>query len=331
MENIILEARNTFSDVHLTNDYRIKRYRNNFQIHLNTLFDISNVIVDDSQAIFNDTALILTDRIYHQTEGFVIESLDDLEDESINEEFDNLQGFLYEKIRRELGMYYDRTSLELLKMIDRTVHSAILSVKYNYFSKCNEFINPWESENNIFTDNKVLHLFSTNRDEVVDFIDDDSNESNEISDKKIWILAKGHRSDTTHGFVRDLLGLRNTILAILDESASSYRNPMKTEIIIRKLRQMGISQDEYSDSNIKNWLITPLKRNNRIGSSKDGYFMLNTCDDIAFSYGSHLENLKGYFRTLESHRRLAEQKNCLSTHNLNEHIEFLLRYLNLPS
>lgn len=329
MESLIADAINKFGEVHLTNDYRIKRYRSYFQKHLTTLFDVSNVIVDNQGSIFNDTSLVLTDRIYHQTEGFVIENLDDVDDINIEEDLENLEDFLYSKIKNSLGQHYDKNSIELLKMIDRTVHSAILSVKFNYFSKNEEFVNPWESESEIFLDNKVLHLFTTNKEEVDDFVEVNLNESEEISDKKIWILAKGQRSDYTSGYVRDLLGLRNTILAILDECANSYRNPIKTQAIILKLRQMGISQDEYSDSNIKNWLITPLKRNNRIGSSKDGYFMLNTCDDIAFSYSSHLENLKGYFRTLESHRRLAENKSCSSDHNLNEHLIFLSRYLNL--
>jgi hypothetical protein len=331
MEDFIRDARNKLDEVHLTKDYRVKQYRNYFRKHLNSLFDISNIIVDNEESIFSQPSLVLTDRIYYQTEGFVLENIDDLDDEAIDRDLDNLRDFLYHKIKVELGRYYDKTSIELLKMIDRTVHSAVLSVRYNFFSRSNEFINPWISENNIFTENKVLHIFSTDREEIIDFIDDDSNESVEISEKKIWILAKGQRSDTTYGYIRDLLGLRNTVLSILDEHASSYRNPLKTELIIGKLRQMGIPSEEYSDSNIKNWLITPLKRGNRIGSSKDGYFMLNTCDDIAFSYSSHLENLKGYFRTLESHRRLAEKKGCLVQHNLNEHIEFLSRYLNISS
>ena len=36
-------------------------------------------------------------------------------------------------------------------------------------------------------------------------------------DKKINIIGKGKRSDYSYGFVRDLIGLRNTVVEILDE------------------------------------------------------------------------------------------------------------------
>lgn len=45
---------------------------------------------------------------------------------------------------------------------------------------------------------------------------------------------------------------------------------------------------------------------------------MNDCLDVSVSYKSHLDNLKGYYNTLENHRRLALKYGC-SNNLFEEH------------
>ena len=59
-----------------------------------------------------------------------------------------------------------------------------------------------------------------------------------------------------------------------------------------------------------------------LGSCRAGYFVINSCLDVEVSCNSHLENLKGYYKTLENHRKMSEKFSC-STYNFEKHNEFL--------
>lgn len=327
MESPLNNARNSFENLSLTESYRNKRFTKNFEKHLNLLIDTAVLLTGDNSTILNDNSISITDQIYWESEGFVLEILDDVTDSSIINELSNLEDILYEKIKSSLGRFNDNSS-RLNLMIDQSVHNALLGVKFNYFSQSMNYFNPWESAKDILIENEVLYTFSNDMDKLISMgYEISSDDSQEIIDKKINIIGRGSREDYTYGFVRDLVGLRNTVLNILDEHATSGDSATTADKIINELRHMGIRQEELSDGNIKNWLISPLKRNNKIGSHKEGYFLLKNCDDVSVSYESHLENLKGYFRTLENHRRLAHKFGC-NNPRFDEHREFFRNFNN---
>jgi hypothetical protein len=311
MTNYINKAKQQFGNISLTENYRKKMFAKNFGSHLNQLFEVSEVLDNSEHSIFRNKDIVVTDRIYWQTEGMVLEQLDDVVDNTVLNELDNLEDMLHENIKVAMGKNYERSS-ELNKIIDHTIHGILLSVKYNYFSEKDRYTNPWEDAKNILTENLVLFSFSSDVDEMQQLgYTPPKNESAEIRQKKIGVIGRGNRPDYNFHYVRDLIGLRNTVVDILAD-ADSHSNPFKTLQIVDELRKMGISKDELSDNNISNFLIAPLKRSGRIGSSNEGYFLLKSCGDVEISYKSHLETLRGFYNTLENHRQLAHRFGCTS-------------------
>jgi hypothetical protein len=328
MNQIIANAKEAFENVLLTDNYRSKKFTKNFDQHLNMLIDTTVVLAAENYTKLNDSEISITDQVYWESEGFVLENLDDVTDSEILQELSNLEDILYDKIRTSLGNSYDGSS-KLNLMIDNSVHNALLAIKYNFFSQADSFSNPWEAAKNILIDNKVLYTFSNDRDKLLQMgFNVESDDSTEIINKKINVVGRGNRNDYTYGYVRDLVGLRNTVLDILEDHSSSRDSATTADRIISELRLMGLSEAELTNSHIKNWLISPLKRNNKIGSHKEGYFLLKNCHDVAVSYESHLENLKGYYRTLENHRKLALKFGCEDS-RFEQHKLFFRNYNDL--
>lgn len=321
MHTILRNAKKDFEKISLTDSYRSKKFTKNFDKHLMTLVDTTITLAGEYKTILSDDNISITDKLYWESEGYILEKLDTVNNRQILDDFNNLEDILYDRIKNSLGNdYNDSEALNL--MIDNSVHDVLLALKFNFFERKNEFSNPWEDAKNILFHNKVLHTFSNDLEKLNAFgFKIESSDSADIIDKKINIIGKGKRSDYNYGFVRDLVGLRNTVIQILDEDNSFGSSATKAEAIILKLRNMGVLDIELSDNNIKSWLIAPLKRANRIGSDKEGYFLLKNCNDIKISYNSHFENFKGYYRTLENHRKLALKFGC-SDDNFTQHLSF---------
>ena len=298
-------ARSKFSKLPLTDSYKSKKFTKNFGAHLNLLIETSESLDATASSIYLDRDFVINDRIYWQTEAMILENLDDVVDVNVLKDLENLEDELYESIKISLGKNYNKTT-ELNKIIDNTVHSALLSVKYNYFSKKDEYNNPWEDAKNILTENEVLYSFSSDIGELSSLgYKPSKKDSEDIKFKKIGIIGKGYRPSYTFSYVRDLIGLRNTVFQILDDKANSRSNPINTQHIIKELRDMGIDSNDLSDGQISALLIAPLKRGNKIGSCTEGYFVMHDIEDVEVSYKSHLETFQGFYNTLENHRQLA--------------------------
>lgn len=323
MNQLLTEARERFEKISLTDSYRSKKFTRNFDKHLSSIIDTALLLADDSEgSILGNNDIRFTDKIYWESEAYILEKLDTVTDINVLNELSNLEDILYDRIKSSLGHTYN-SSEALNMMIDNSVHDTLLALKFNFFESKDDFFNPWEDAMKILAEDQVLYTFSTNIDKLNSFgFRVRSNESTDISDKKINIIAKGNRSDYSYGYVRDLFGLRNTIIEILDSDNSYGNSATKADKIIATLRDMGIGEREMTDNNIKSWLITPLKRANRIGSDKEGYFLLKNCSDVKISYNSHFENFKGYFRTLENHRKLAIKFGC-EDESFKSHLKFL--------
>lgn len=312
-------VRSEYLNFDLTESYRSKHFTKNFNSHLNLLFDCASAI--DTNDTFKPTILDFNDNIYWETEAYIFENLDDLDADFKNELY-NLEDELYCTIKNKLGINYRSNDSLLDKVIDNTIKSTLNALKFNYFSRKDEFINPWMEARKILTEDNVLHTFITDLNVFDDLgFDVGENESEEIRFKKIGILGRGNRDEFTYGTFRDLIKLRNTVFGIIDENASSSSTPISTTNIISELRKMGINELELTDNEVKNWLIYPLKKALKIGSCREGYFVLGNCHDLSISYYSHLNVLKGYLKTLEDHRKIAVRSGCGS--DLSEHLNIL--------
>ena len=148
--NYIEIAKNKFENITITENYS-DTFEELFNKHLKDLFNLANTLIE------NFHTEIITESIYWQTEAMILELLDDVEDDAILDELDILENMLYDNIKKALGESYNEI-FNIKKNIDFTVHSILLSVKFNYFSRKDEFVNPWKYAEDILFNNSLLDI-----------------------------------------------------------------------------------------------------------------------------------------------------------------------------
>jgi hypothetical protein len=311
--------------VSLTESYRSKTYAQKFIQHLDGFVDIALELTKGA-SILKTEELILTKDLYWELEGFILERIDDVSDETMDQ-LDGYEEKLRNKIKSELGKYYS-SNQELSEVINYSVDGFMLANKFELMSCSHRFNNPWKASKSILSNDQMLHLFITDKDKLKDFKFkiNKQRESDELVKTNIGIVGRGRREDFTHTFVKDLYGLRNLLLKTIEEYAGSSATPIKKHLLIDILRKQGLSEEDITDQFVYSYLIVPLKRSGKIGSCKEGYFYITDCNDLKTTYQSHFENLKGYFRTLEKYRKHAEQRSC--SFDYNAHINFIRKYFN---
>ncbi|MDY0906288.1 hypothetical protein [Pedobacter sp. CFBP9032] len=321
MENIA-SVSIALDNFELSTDYRIKNYVKNFNRHVDFLIETTSEINEVS--IGNDKEFTFTDSIYWQCEASILENLDDVTDNEVLSKLDDLEDRLYSKLISSLGKFYrngDRSWID--KMLDMTIQNTLLGLKFEHFSASNQYRNPWTEATDILLDNKLIYTFSDDVDHLKDLgLKISDKDSSEIARKLVGVAGKGHKKDFATGYFRDLTALRNMLYSFLESTADNSAKAIKKELIVKEIRDMGVKPDQLTDNNIQSWLIDPLKQTNRIGSNKDGYFVISTASDLIASYNSHFENFKGFYRTLDRHKRLAE-KFEVPIEILDRHNEFV--------
>lgn len=317
MMEIINSKKENILNFKLTDSYRGKGFAKNFSSHVNGLFDLINEINSSDKMI---EEVELTDRAYFEMESHVFEKLNLDLNEEIEDEIDIIEESLYENINNELKL--PQTDIRVEKMIDNTVASCLNWLRFELLPTSNEYINPWLDASNILIENNMLYLFSSNTHYLKNEYDIDlanKNESEEVRLKKVGIVGKGNRDDFTYGSYRDILALRATVYNLIDDKAPTSENPIIADKIIEEIRLMGIPEYELTDANIKTWLIYPLKRASKIGSCREGYFILKDCGDIIRSYESHLNQFKGYLNTLNRHKALVKRNRFECDYDFDKH------------
>ncbi|PWS33320.1 hypothetical protein [Pedobacter paludis] len=321
MENIA-SVSNALDNFELSTDYRVKNYVKNFNSHVDFLIETTSEI--NKASIAKDKKFTFTDAIYWQCEASILENLDDVTDSEVLGKLDDLEDKLYSKLISSLGKFYrngDRSWID--KMLDMTIQNTLLGLKFEYFSASNRYRNPWTEATDILLDNRLIYTFSDDVDHLKDLgLKISDKDSNEIARKLVGVAGKGNKKDFATGYFRDLTALRNMLYNFLESIADNSAKAIKKELIVKEIRDMGVKPEQLTDNNIQSWLIDPLKQTNRIGSNKDGYFVINTGSDLIASYNSHFENFKGFYRTLERHKRLAE-KFDVPIEKLDRHHKFV--------
>ena len=321
MENI-KSIEKSLASFEFAEDYRTKAYVRNFNSHVDLLMETCLNL--NGRLAEQNIPENFTNSLYWSCEALILEKLDDVRDQTILKELDNLEDLLYSTLIKNLGPFYKNGNTTWInKMLDMTVSNVVLDAKFEYFSEGNLHRNPWSETTDILFKNKLIYTFSDDINQLKDLgLQIDRQESELVSDKLVGVAGKGYKKNFATGYFRDLTALRNTLFDILESRNHNHSNPIKREKIVEEIRAMNIKDKELSDSNIYNWLINPLKRSNRLGSNKDGYFVINSAQDLIESYNSHWENFKGYYRTLERHKKLAQQYQAPED-KLNKHNKFL--------
>lgn len=285
-------------DITLTDSYKSLSYKSNLNDHIISVLDFASANSDSN--VFNDIKLKFSKSLYWSSLSVFYEknplNFTDLQRENNRV----LEQELYKEVINKLGRFFNPNDKLLLETIDFTVSNYIDNFNYN---KILEISNPWSFSNDIFIKDHLLYSFTDNKDDYSNLIKRESELSKNLT---IGVLAKGCKKDYQHSFIRDIYALRKLLLNLLDDSNYDSKKPIKINDIVKKFRTLGILENELTDGNIKNWIVKPLKKFIKIGSNKNGYFIIRNEDDLYDSYISHLNNFKGFYKTLERHQKISK-------------------------
>lgn len=295
---------NAYRDVILTDNYQGMAYKNNLNDHIVSVLDYASA--NNDSEILKSKDLKFSKQLYWECLNVIYEKNPIAENSFEKVTNRALKQNLYRHIIEMLGTFFNFKDELLIETIDFTVSNYIDNYKYQDKLLAN---NPFSFANNVFISNKLLYSFSDNKDEYSHLFKEKKKESELSKNLTIGVFGKGNRKGYAHTYIKDIYALRNLLINLLDEKNHDSNNPIKITNLYKNLRDLGIPENELSDSNIKNWIVQPLKRFTKIGSNKYGYFIIRTEEDLFESYKSHYKNFMGFYNTLERHRNFAESFN----------------------
>jgi hypothetical protein len=307
----------TFKDIALTESYNKLSYKNDINNHIVAVLDIA--LENTQSSVLTDQEFKFSKRLYWECLSNIYERNPISRTEEQKEEDRILEQKLYINLINKLDKYFDENDEVLLETIDFTISNFIDNINYSNLLP----INPWFHTDKIFIENQLLYTFTDNRDEYNHLLKTNKQESELSKYATIGVLGKGHRKDYAQSYIKDIYALRTLLINLLDENNFDSRKPITITKIIRHFRDLGIPKTDLSDSNIKYWIVKPLKDSIKIGSNKNGYFIIRSEEDLSESYKSHFKNFVGFYKTLEKHKFRSIREFEEPEYNLNKHNDFL--------
>lgn len=290
---------NFFNEIELASNYKGLSYKNNLNNHIVSVFDLASE--NFQSKIFEDKNLKFSKSLYWECLGIIYEKNPIQKTELEKETNRVLEQKLYKDIINKLGEFFNSNDELLLETIDFTISNYIDNQNYENIL---ESSNPWGYTNDILIKENLLYSFTDNKEDY-DHIKK-KKESELSKNLTIGVLAKGHKKEYSYSYIKDIFALRKLFLNLLDDENYDSLKPLKINDIIKNFRKLSISENDLTDGNIKNWIVKPLKKSIKIGSNKNGYFIIRNENDLYESYISHLNNFRGFYKTLEKHQKISK-------------------------
>ncbi|MCV9931803.1 hypothetical protein OIU80_05860 [Flavobacterium sp. LS1R47] len=297
-----METQN-INNIKLKDNYKTRLFKDKINDHISNVFYLASTYDENIKDLFSKEFRILN---YHYSCDLIKENSSEYtEYVSSHTDFINeLEINLFNNIKSLLGKNFSYEDKNLLTLIDTTIENYSENYVYQNIQKLNNNnnINPFQSSANILIEDQLLFDFCEFNEEYSEFKKIKKNESQLIANKNISILTKCNNENFNYSEVRDTFYYKELILNELDSKKRNSSNPIKLTDIFDYFRELGVPKEELSNSNILNWIVKPLKRYSKLGSNKEGYFIILDENDLQESYISHLSRYNGYFNTLERHR-----------------------------
>jgi len=158
--------------------------------------------------------------------------------------------------------------------------------------------NPWQPVVKILECGRLLYV-SDSLNELKDFTNSISRSVSEKNRGNIGIVVKG-QAPTIGGFVIDeRYDIQKIVYAFLRREAPSHEDPVSLSKIKDYLKGLGHS---WSIDAIQIKITTPLKKTGCVGSTGQGFFVIQTLDDLISSYRFHLTKVVSINTIIDQYR-----------------------------
>jgi hypothetical protein len=280
-----------------------KECENPFNFHL---ADLNNFVTKDKKAhtkFVNTTSFKKDDYLF--VESFIFNN-SNLVESNIPNQFEedkllNITDYYYEKIKAALGKEEYRS--EQYKYYINSSYNIIDSFYQYELMHPNSHSNPW-------TDIFMLcshgyFLMCENRSDIKEIIGEDKlkklagKDTESSIDNNMGVVAKGAlKSNKLTGFIMDTrFSLQNILFDILNDNAKDH-NTAITSRFVTKILEKNKGGKKYSKPLISA-MLNSMKRTGLIGSTTQGYFMLNSDIDINKSISYHQSIVNGLNSTIK--------------------------------
>ncbi|MEA5141803.1 hypothetical protein [Arcicella rigui] len=252
---------------------------------------------------YNLEQLKLNEKTYLGLEQFAIEHSETVEGEKSQNDIDwdlidDAKEILQKKLANVLNISQNYESSGLKPIVKATIDNYENFLIYKMLYP-NSFSNPWIPTNSIILENGYLVMVSGEK-ELIKEYDSKILEKVEEDSTELFLVAK---SKSTRGFSGFPIDTRNNtqsmIFDFLKLNASGMSSAIKTEKIAKYLSSRG---KNYNEQEVRVMFLLPLKRAGLIGSSTNGYFYINSKEDLIHSYKHHREKLRGIQKTLDMYK-----------------------------
>lgn len=275
-------------------------YSELFYDHLTGLLKFKMLSSDDS---INDiSSLKLNERTYFGMEQYIFENTEAVEHEKPRQDIDwdtiDVAKDIFAKKIRTL-LKNEGRSETLKPIIDFTVSTYENSLIYKNIHP-NSFSNPWTPTDIIFFHKGYLLLVSDKKDLVNEYnrsiVDKQNGDSSDL-----FVVATSNKEKGFNGFAVDTRGRSQGIaFEFLKKEASGLGNAKDAKKIVQFFARQKLN---YSEEEVKNKVLLPLKRAGLIGSSTNGYFYINKPSDLLHTYNHHKEKLLRIQKTMDMYKR----------------------------
>ena len=248
----------------------------------------------------------LNQRGYMGLEQYIFEHAEvvEVEESAIEIEWETiniLMNKLRSQIKNVLKVEYESDLLKPIINFTISTYENYLIYKNLYPLSSS---NPWIPTRDILKDNGCLILVSDKKDFISEL---NKNILKDIKDDSsdLFVVAMGANEKKIKGFQVDSRNKSQSLVyGYLKENAIGYIKAKKSKDIREFLESKKI---KYTEQQLRNDVLLPLKRAALIGSITQGYFFINSKNDLIESYSHHEKKLNGIQKTLNMYKERANK------------------------
>lgn len=303
MLNNILNINSIRNEIeHFTLSERLNQqgYSELFYDHLTGLLKFKMLSSDNN--INNLSSLKLNERTYFGMEQYIFENTEVVEKEKPIHDIDwdtidEAKDILAKRIK--ILLKNEGNSDTLKPIVDFTISTFENSLIYKNIHP-NSFSNPWLPTNMIFFNKGYLLLVSDKKDLVNDYNKNIVNKQDSDS-SDLFVVATSSREKGFNGFAIDSRSKsQGAAFEFLKNEARGVGSAKDAKKIVEFFNRQKLN---YSEQEVKQKVLLPLKRAGLIGSSTNGYFYIDKPSDLLHAYNHHKEKLLRIQKTMDMYKK----------------------------